>query len=90
MEMYPTERCLCKLKNYVRNRAYPEGSIVEGYLAEEAITFCSRYFHSNVDTRLNRKCKNYDDCDSLEVDSDDYFTTAGRTLGGLVNPFILM
>lgn len=41
--MYPIERYLCKLKNYVRNRARPEGSIAEGYLAEECVTFCSRF-----------------------------------------------
>ncbi|XP_058741009.1 uncharacterized protein LOC131613346 [Vicia villosa] len=87
--MYPTERYLCKLKNYVRNRAYPEGSIAEGYLAEEAITFCSRYLHSNVDTRLNRKSRNYDVTDSLETDPDDYFTTVGRPLGGAGEPFHL-
>jgi hypothetical protein len=48
--MYPTERNLCKLKSYVCNRAHPEGSIAEGYLAEEALTFCSRYLHESVDT----------------------------------------
>ncbi|XP_058726059.1 uncharacterized protein LOC131597373 [Vicia villosa] len=87
--MYPTERYLCKLKSYVRNRAYPEGSIAEGYLAEEAITFFSRYLHSNVDTRLNRKSRSYDVTDSLETDLDDYFTTVGRPFGGAGEPFNL-
>ncbi|XP_058775279.1 uncharacterized protein LOC131649536 [Vicia villosa] len=87
--MYPTERYLCKLKNYVHNRAYPEGSIAKGYLAEEAITFCSRYLHSNVDTRFNRKSRNYDVTNSLETDPDDYFTTVGRPLGGAGKPFHL-
>lgn len=41
--MYPIERYLAKLKSYVRNRSKPEGSIAEGYLAEECITFCSRF-----------------------------------------------
>jgi len=53
--MYPIERYLCRLKIYVRNKAYPEGSIAEGYLAEEALTFCSRYLHEGVETRLNRE-----------------------------------
>lgn len=53
--MYPTERNLCKLKRYIRNRAHPEGSIAEAYVAEEAVTYCSRYVHKSVDTRLNRK-----------------------------------
>ena len=30
--MYPIERFLLTLKQYVRNRAHPEGSIAKGYL----------------------------------------------------------
>ncbi|XP_023753719.2 uncharacterized protein LOC111902075 [Lactuca sativa] len=41
--MYPFERYMKKLKNYVRNKARPEGSIAEGYVAEEALSFCSMY-----------------------------------------------
>ena len=41
--MYPVERYMKKLKNYVRNKACPEGSIAEGYVADEALTFCSQY-----------------------------------------------
>nr|XP_043619730.1 uncharacterized protein LOC122591531 [Erigeron canadensis] len=41
--MYPIERDLSTLKSYVNNKAYPEGSIAEGYLARESLTFCSRY-----------------------------------------------
>ncbi|XP_021721143.1 uncharacterized protein LOC110688702 isoform X2 [Chenopodium quinoa] len=40
--MYPVERYIQTLKSYVRNRAHPEGSIAEGYLADECLTFCSR------------------------------------------------
>ena len=58
--MYPTERNLCKPKRYVRNRAHLEGSIAEAYVAEEAVTYCSRYVHKSVDTRLDRKSRNYD------------------------------
>ena len=39
--------CLCryldKLKSNVRNKAHPEGSIAEAFLADECMTFCSRY-----------------------------------------------
>jgi hypothetical protein len=31
------------LKHYVRNRACPEGSIIEGYVTEEVIEFCLDY-----------------------------------------------
>ncbi|KAK5771814.1 hypothetical protein PVK06_048058 [Gossypium arboreum] len=50
-------RFLSKLKFYCRNKHYPEGSIVEGYLAEECMTFCSRYLE-DVETRLNRPNRN--------------------------------
>ncbi|XP_020250805.1 uncharacterized protein LOC109828187 [Asparagus officinalis] len=33
--MYPIERYLLTLKNYIQNRNRPEGSIMEGYLLEE-------------------------------------------------------
>jgi len=41
--MYPFERFMGILKKYVRNRHRPEGSIVEGYVAEEVIEFCTEY-----------------------------------------------
>eukprot|EP00261_Vitis_vinifera_P019765 XP_010650360.2 PREDICTED: uncharacterized protein LOC104879379 [Vitis vinifera] len=46
--MYPFERFMKVLKGYVRNRNHPEGCIVECYIAEEAIEFCTEYL-SNVD-----------------------------------------
>ncbi|XP_066159865.1 uncharacterized protein [Oryza sativa Japonica Group] len=42
-EMWPFERYIGILKSYVRNRAKPEGSIIEGYMTEEAIEFCIDY-----------------------------------------------
>ncbi|KAG8480732.1 hypothetical protein CXB51_025390 [Gossypium anomalum] len=48
---------LSKLKSYCRNKRYPEGSITEGYLAEECMTFCSRYLE-DAETRLNRPSRN--------------------------------
>ena len=45
--MYPIERQLGTLKNFVRNRARPEGSIVEAYMASGTLTFCSRYVLAN-------------------------------------------
>ncbi|PWA82869.1 hypothetical protein CTI12_AA173260 [Artemisia annua] len=52
--MYPFERYMKKLKNYVRNKAKPEGSIAEDYVANEALTFCSRYFRGEIGTKFNR------------------------------------
>ncbi|GJY16009.1 reverse transcriptase domain-containing protein [Tanacetum coccineum] len=51
--MFPFERYMKKLKGYVRNKAKPEGSIAEGYVAEEALTFSSHYFR-DVTTKFNR------------------------------------
>ena len=41
--IYPFERFMGILKHYVRNRARPEGSIVEGYVTEEVVEFCLDY-----------------------------------------------
>ncbi|XP_016194714.1 uncharacterized protein LOC107635682 isoform X1 [Arachis ipaensis] len=46
-------RYLGQLKSYVRNKAQPEGSIAEGYLMQEILTFCSRYL-DNIETIWNR------------------------------------
>jgi hypothetical protein len=51
--MYLVERYLRTLKGYVKNKARPEGSIAEGYMSEECLTFCSRFF-DNISTKLNR------------------------------------
>jgi hypothetical protein len=39
------------MKAYVRNKAHPEGSIAEGYILEECLTFCLRFL--DVDTKDN-------------------------------------
>ena len=46
-------RYLSCLNYYVRNRAAPKGSIDEGYIMEECLTFCLRYMEG-VETILNR------------------------------------
>ncbi|GKC63098.1 hypothetical protein Tco_1095696 [Tanacetum coccineum] len=57
--MYPFERYMKKLKGYVRNKAKSEGSIAEGYVAEEALTFSSHYFW-DVTIKFNRPGRNVD------------------------------
>ncbi|KAL5580207.1 hypothetical protein UlMin_012649 [Ulmus minor] len=44
--MYPMERYMKILKWYVRNRSRAEGCIIECYVAEEAVEFCSEYLES--------------------------------------------
>lgn len=43
--MYPCERYLGTLKSFVRNRSQPEASMAKGYVAEEALGFCSEYLN---------------------------------------------
>nr|GEY67687.1 hypothetical protein [Tanacetum cinerariifolium] len=57
--MFPFKIVMKKLKGYVRNKAKPEGSIAEGYVAEEALTFSSHYFQ-DVTTKFNRPDRNMD------------------------------
>ncbi|XP_040361508.1 uncharacterized protein LOC121049094 [Rosa chinensis] len=56
--MYPIERFLLTLKEYVRNHAHPEASIAKGYLMEECMTFCGRYL-DEVETKSKRPERNY-------------------------------
>nr|XP_033511816.1 uncharacterized protein LOC104095489 [Nicotiana tomentosiformis] len=53
-------RELGHFKFFVRNKAQPEGSIAEGYLAEESLTFCSRYIE-DIEIRFNRPRRIRDD-----------------------------
>jgi hypothetical protein len=41
--MFPYEQFLAVLKAYVRNRAHPEGCIMEGYTTEEVVECCADY-----------------------------------------------
>jgi hypothetical protein len=41
--MFLYERYLAVLKSYVRNRAHPEGSIMEGYTTKEVVECCTDY-----------------------------------------------
>jgi hypothetical protein len=55
--MYPIESRLYTLKCYVWNRSRPEGSIAEAYVADECLTFCSKYL-DDLDTRFNQEPRN--------------------------------
>ncbi|KAK1605574.1 hypothetical protein QYE76_029247 [Lolium multiflorum] len=41
--MMPFERMNGVIKGYIRNRSHPDGSIVQGWLTEECISFCTNY-----------------------------------------------
>ncbi|GKC37635.1 hypothetical protein Tco_1050019, partial [Tanacetum coccineum] len=79
--MFPFERYMKKLKNYVQNKAKPEGSIAEGYVAEEALTFCSRYLKDDVETRFNRLGRNDDGLPEEEPDKFEVFRSVCKPTG---------
>ena len=41
--MYLVEKCMKILKGYTKNPHYPEAFIIERYIVEEAIEFCTEY-----------------------------------------------
>jgi hypothetical protein len=45
-QMYAYERFNGVLKSFIRNRAYPEGSMVQGYYTEEAVEWAINYVDS--------------------------------------------
>ena len=53
-------RYLSRLKSYVQNKAAPKGSIAEGYVVKECLTFCSRYMDviETIFTQPTRTAKN--------------------------------
>jgi len=77
--MYPVERRLYTLKRSVRNKTRPEGSIVEAYVADEALTFYSRYV-DDVETRFNRAPRNAGFIDPLAF-VVDVFGHGGNLIG---------
>jgi hypothetical protein len=49
--MYPIERYLKTLKDYVRTYARPEASIAEGYAMSETLGYCTEYMDRFEGTR---------------------------------------
>ncbi|XP_065619438.1 uncharacterized protein LOC136063250 [Quercus suber] len=82
--MYPIKRYLLRLKSYVQNRTAPEGSIAEGYIVEECLTFCSRYMEG-VETIFNRPTRTIEE--STGVIS---LTTANREREGVSDTLVAL
>ena len=70
-------RYFVRLKSYVRNRAHPEGSMAEGYIQDECLTFCSRFIDGT--TRFTRAPRNRDP--SNEIKKLYMFGSAGEPIG---------
>ncbi|OIT20316.1 hypothetical protein A4A49_57189, partial [Nicotiana attenuata] len=78
--MYFIERMLRTLKGYVRNMARPEGSIAEGYLAEECMAFCSKYL-TDMETKENRPDRN-SSSSNMDPNGLSVFNCRGKPFGG--------
>ena len=57
--MYTFERFMKTIKEYVQNRARLGGLIAEGYVVNEALTFCSKYL-KGLETKFNSPERNPD------------------------------
>ena len=77
--MYPIERSLHSLKQYVRNKACAKWSIEKGYLMNESSTFCSRYL-SGIETRFTRDDRNDDSINENEVLGVQSICSEGTTI----------
>ena len=73
-------RYLGTLKKYVRNKARPEGSIVEVYTVNEALTFCSMYL-SGIETHFNRGERNEDRFENQAQGCISIFSQQARSFG---------
>lgn len=56
--MYPIERYMKVLKSYVKNYSRPEGCIVENYISEESVEFCSEYLTNAEAIGLPKRTSN--------------------------------
>ena len=64
--MYTFEQFLKKLKEYVKNRERPEGSITERYVVDEALIFCSMYLEG-VKIKFNQLDRNSNNTMSIQL-----------------------
>ncbi|CAN1165147.1 hypothetical protein LINPERPRIM_LOCUS33579, partial [Linum perenne] len=65
----------------VGNKAHPEGSIAESWIAEELFTFASAYLDDNVETRFNRDKRVSEAPDDPNSDSEVIFSV-GTPIAG--------
>ena len=64
----------------MRNRTYPKGSIIEGYLVKECTTFCSRCLNG-VETKYNRTNGNFVCLTNTKDEGFIIFKNIRRALG---------
>ncbi|CAJ2651409.1 unnamed protein product [Trifolium pratense] len=77
--MYPIERYMKILKGYTKNPHRPEASIVERYIAEEAIEFCSNYL-SEVDAIGVPKSRHDGRCEGMGIQGLNVKSMSGQII----------
>ncbi|XP_041025300.1 uncharacterized protein LOC121265679 [Juglans microcarpa x Juglans regia] len=78
--MYPFEKYIGKFKWYVKNKARPEGSIVEAYIHIECLTFCSMYLQ-DIETKFTQIDRNIDGGEAENIDGFKIFNQKVRLMG---------
>jgi hypothetical protein len=64
---YPMECYLIVLKNYVRNKVKPEGCMTLGYMYDEALGFCTKYFTVYPHAECHMWYPNEEECDARDM-----------------------
>ncbi|KAG8367020.1 hypothetical protein BUALT_Bualt16G0029000 [Buddleja alternifolia] len=77
---WSTKGYLYKLKQYVGNKAFPEGSMAEGYIAEECLTFCSMYLN-DIETQFSKAERNYERREDRSQQNLSVFCENSRLVG---------
>jgi hypothetical protein len=76
--MWTTKMFMEKMMNMVHTRSHPEGSIAEGYVFDECLTFCSRYLE-DCNTKFNIAPRHDDSSTSTAQNTEfEYLRILGR------------
>jgi hypothetical protein len=75
-------RFLKKCQGYVRTKSHPKGSIMEGFLFDEALTLCSRYLQD--ETHYNHRVRNHDRVQKEISPITPFLDSIGQALAGNV------
>lgn len=78
--IYLVLRYLQTLKNHVRSRSHPEGSMEQGHLVDEALSICSMYL-TDVETKRTRKNRNADGSGRGVIGELPIFGSLGHSTG---------
>lgn len=78
-------RFLGSLAGFIRNKNHPEASIAKQYLMNENITFLSMHFPLDMETKFNRRPRNFDGVNDQQKEGISVFSMRTRPFGK-VNP----